>query len=47
MALGKNITCNRERGSNNILPVILRLLGRISSGEEGKATEILGKKIKI
>ena len=33
--------------SNIIFPLILRLLGRISIGEEGKETEILGKKIKI
>ena len=26
----------RERGSNIIFPIKLRLLGRISSGEEGK-----------
>ena len=26
----------RERGSNIIFPIILMLLGRISSGEEGK-----------
>ena len=37
----------RQRGSNIIFPLILRLLGRISSGKEGKETEILGKKIKI
>ena len=45
---GKIITWKkRERGSNFILPLILRLLGRISSGEEGKGTEIFRKKIKI
>ena len=37
----------RERGSNIICPIILRLLGRISSGGKGKGTEILGKKIQI
>ena len=37
----------RVRVSNIIFPLILRLLGRISNGEEGKETEILGKKIKI
>jgi len=37
----------RERGSNIIFPIILRLLGRISSGEDGKKTGILGKKINI
>ena len=26
----------RERGSNIVFPIILRLLGRISSGEKGK-----------
>ena len=36
----------KKRGSNIILPLILRLLGRIST-EEGKGTKILGKKIKI
>ena len=30
----------RERGSNIIFPIILRLLGRISSVEERKGTEI-------
>ena len=34
----------RGRGSNIIFPFIIRLLGRISSGEEGKGTEILGIK---
>ena len=37
----------RESGSNIIFPIILRLLGRISSGEEGMGTDMLGKKIKI
>ena len=36
-----------QRGSNIIFPLILRLLGRKSSGEEGKGTENLGNKIKI
>ena len=31
----------RERGSNIVFPIILRLLGRISIGEEGKRTDIL------
>ena len=35
----------RVRGSNIIFSIILRLQGRLSSGEEGKGTEILGKKI--
>ena len=33
-----------ERGSNIFLPIILRLLGRISSEENGKGTEISEKK---
>ena len=33
--------------SKIIFPVKLRLLRRISSGEDGKGTEMLGKKIKI
>ena len=37
----------REKGRNIILPIVFKLLGRISSGEEGKRTEMLGKKIKI
>ena len=37
----------RERGSNIIFPLILGLLRRISSREEGKGTEILWKKIEI
>ena len=37
----------REQESNFISPVTLRLLGRISSREDGKRTEILEKKIKI
>ena len=35
----------KEWGSNLIFPKILRMLGRISSGEKGK--KISGKKIKI
>ena len=45
MAVEKNISW--KKGSNIIFPLILRLLGRISSGEEGKRMEIAGKKIKI
>ena len=46
MALGKNITWKkRERGSNIILLIILKLLERISSGVKG--TEIFRKIIKI
>ena len=37
----------RERGSNIIFPIIMRQLGRISSGEKGKEMEISGMKIKI
>ena len=43
----ENYVEKREMGSNIIFPIILGLLGRISSGEEGKLTEILGNKIKI
>ena len=45
MAVRKNITW--EQVSNIIFPKILKLFGRISSGEKGKGTEISGKKIKI
>ena len=34
----------RERYYNIIFPIILRMLGKILSGEKGKETEILGKK---
>ena len=37
----------RGRGSNIICSITLRLLGKISSAEDGKGTEILGKKIKF
>ena len=37
----------REMGSNNIYHIILSLLVRISNEEEGKLTEISGKKMKI
>ena len=37
----------RKRGSIIISPLILRLMGRISSVKEGKGTKILGKKIKM
>ena len=37
----------RVEGSNIICSIIFRLYGRLSSGEEGNGTEILGKKIKI
>ena len=35
------------RGSNIICSIILRLSGRLSSGKEGKGTEIFGKRIKF
>ena len=44
LAVRKNIAW--KKGSNIIFH-ILRLLGRISSGEKGKETKISGKKIKI
>ena len=49
MAVGEEYNVGKsERGFSNIIfPVILRLLARISSGEEGKGTEIMGKKIEI
>ena len=37
----------RVRGSNIICSIMFRLNGRLSSGEEGNGTEILGKKIKF
>ena len=37
----------RERESNILFSIILRLLGRISSMEKGKEKEIFGKKINI
>ena len=36
-----------ERGSNITSPMILRLLGRISSGVEGNGDLNLGNKIKV
>ena len=45
---GKNITWKKERGRSNIIfPIILGLLGRISSWEKGKGTEVSWKKVKI
>ena len=40
MAVGKNINVeNRERGNSIIFPIIIRMLGRIISGEKkGKET---------
>ena len=34
MAVGKNVTWKKGKGSNSIFPLILRLLGRILSGEK-------------
>ena len=46
MSWGKNLTWKKRlRGSNIVCSIILRLLGRISSGEKGR--KISGKKIKI
>ena len=48
MAVGKNMTWEkRERGSNIIIPILFRLLERISNGEKGKSKEMLGQKNKI
>ena len=50
MAVGKNIGGKKGKGNaicNIIVPIILRLLERLLSGEEGKGSEISGKKIKI
>ena len=40
MDVGKNITW-RERGINIIFSIIIRLLGRISSGAKGRGREFL------
>ena len=45
-AVGKNITRKKVKGKNIIFPMILRLLGRISSGKEGKGI-VLGKKSRL
>ena len=45
MALGKNLEYNAiNSGSMIILPILFRLLGRISSEKEGKGTEMFGGK---
>ena len=44
-AVGKSIMLKKERGSNIIFPRILRLFGRISSGENVRGADYLGKKI--
>ena len=46
MAVGKNLTWKKEKEKQYHIPIILRLLGRISSEGEGR-TEILEKNIKI
>ena len=38
---------NVKKESFIMFPIQLKLLGRLSSGEKGKRTEILGKQIKI
>ena len=44
LAVGKNITWKKgERESNIILPIILRLLGRLSSGTKRKGDENFGE----
>ena len=45
MAVEKNIML--KKGKQYHPPYNIRLLGRISSGERGKGTEVSGKKIKI
>ena len=45
-AVEKNKREKRERGSNIIFPITLRLLGRISSEERGKRRIIWGRKKK-
>ena len=48
MAVRKNISLKKREGASNIIfHIILRLLGRFSSGKEGKEAEIFRKKIKI
>ena len=53
MAVGKNITWKKGKGKQYHLPIILRLLGRISNGEEdGNIGELfknmgMGKNIKL
>ena len=41
---GEHNVENMERGSNIIFTIILRLLGRISSGEKGKRRKFLRRK---
>ena len=43
MAVGKNITRKTERGNQNHFPIILRLLGRISSGGRGEGNGNFGE----
>ena len=42
-----NVEKREKAGSNVIFPIILKLMGRISSGEEGKGTKFRGRKSKI
>ena len=46
-AVGKIKKKKAKRGSNIIILIILRLLGRIASGIEGKGTENSGGKNKL
>ena len=45
MTVEKNITWKKGKGKAS--PKILRFLGRVSSGEKGKGTEVSRKKINI
>ena len=48
MAVAKNVRWKkRESGSNNIFPLLFKLLGRISSWEKVKRTEIIEKKTRF
>ena len=47
MAVGKNITWKKGKGKKYYLPMILRLLGRISIGEEGTKIEEENQDINI
>ena len=50
MAVVKNIMLkkgNMKTEKQYYLPLILRLFGRLSSGEEGKGTEFLGRKSRL
>ena len=48
MAVEKNITWKGEKGEQYHLSYIIKAVGKnIKCGEEGKRTEMFGKKIKI